>query len=224
MGWYDLFSRVYDRSLEPLYREARVRAAEALRLGPGLTVLDAPTGTGQSLPALAPPVLPGGRVVGIDGSAGMLARAKARVEAAGLSHVTLLQSDVHAVDEALVAGVAGATPPGASSGGSARAGQVDRLHIFLGLSAFPRWEDAFDNLWARLAPGGRCVIVDVHADPLGLQGRMVNLVARADIRRETWGALQRVGVNYTKTDLPSKREHGGQLFLAAADKPGGNSR
>lgn len=214
MGWYDLFSYVYDRSLEPLYREARGLAAEALHLAPGLTVLDAPTGTGQSLVELARPVLPGGRVIGADVSAGMLARATARVEAAGLSNVTLLQSDVHAVSEAAWAGLAEAP-----AGSPARAGQVDRLHIFLGLSAFPRWEAAFDALWARLVPGGRCVVVDVHADPLGFQGRMVNLVARADIRRETWAPLQRAGVNFTRHDLPSKKEHGGQLFLAAADKP-----
>jgi SAM-dependent methyltransferase len=215
MGWYDLFSRFYDSSLEPLYRDARTQAADALHLEAGHSVLDMPTGTGQSLDALAPRVLPGGRVVGVDRSAGMLTRARARAEAAGFSHVTLLQADVHALDEARPA-----APPDAPSDTATMPGRVDRLHIFLGLSAFPRWEEAFAALWARLAPGGRCVIVDVHADPLGFQGRMVNLVARADIRRETWAPLQRAGVNYTKVDLASKKEHGGQLFLAAADKPG----
>lgn len=52
---------------------------------------------------------------------------------------------------------------------------MDRLHLLLGLSAFPRWEEAFATLWSVLAPGGRCVVVDVHADPLSFQGRMVNL-------------------------------------------------
>ena len=69
MSWYDLFSRFYDRSLEPLYVEARTAAAEALRLEPGLTVLDVPVGTGQSLDVLAPAVLPGGHVLGVDASA-----------------------------------------------------------------------------------------------------------------------------------------------------------
>lgn len=207
MGWYDFFSRFYDKSLEPLYRDARVQAAAALQLAPGLTVLDLPTGTGQSLDELVPAVLPGGRVIGLDASTGMLGRARARVDQLGHTHVTLQHADVHSLDAGVLRGLGIAS------------GQVDRLHVFLGLSAFPRWEEAFATTWALLAPGGRCVVVDVHADPLDFQGRMVNLVARADIRRRTWTALEEVGVNYTKVDLPSKKEHGGQLFLAAADKP-----
>ena len=50
----------------------------------------------------------------------------------------------------------------------------------LGLTAFPEWEAAFDHLWALLAPGGRMAIVDVHAARPDFQGKMVNLVARAD--------------------------------------------
>ena len=74
-------------------------------------------------------------------------------------------------------------------------------------------------MWRLLAPGGRCVVVDVHAAELGLRGRMVNLVARADIRREVWRPLQRLCVNFERTPLPSLPEHGGQLFLASGDKP-----
>lgn len=102
MSWYDFFSRFYDGSLEPLYRDARREAAAALRLAPSLRVLDAPTGTGQRLDELAPAVLPGGRVVGLDASSGMLARACARIERSGHSHVTLHACDVHAVNAALL--------------------------------------------------------------------------------------------------------------------------
>lgn len=207
MGWYDSFSRFYDRSLEPLYRDQRIAAAEALSLETGHTVLDLPCGTGLSFDALAPAVGETGRVVGVDSSRGMLARAVARAEAHGWSQVRTLHCDVHDLDVAAIAEACGETRT------------IDRLHVFLGLTAFPDWERAFEGLWSLLAPGGRCVVVDVHAAKPSFQGRMVNLVARADIRRRVWEPLERLADGFTRTDLPSQREHGGQLFLAAGDKP-----
>lgn len=207
MSWYDFFSRFYDRSLEPLYREQRRLAAEALALAPGQVVLDLPCGTGQSFDELAPRVGPEGALLGVDRSAGMLGKAAARVHAAGWAHVHLLQRDVHGLDAAAV------------EQALARPRALDRLHIFLGLSALPEWQRAFEHLWTMLAPGGRCVIVDVHAARPDLQGRMVNLVARADIRRQTWTVLERLACNYSRIELPSQKQHGGQLFLASGDKP-----
>lgn len=207
MGWYDLFSNFYDRSLEPLYREQRRSAAEALELAPGHAILDLPCGTGQSFAALADRVTPGGVVLGVDFSKGMLDKAQAKLDRTRWTHVHIIQSDVHALS-------------GARLEQTIARPQVDRLHVFLGLTAFPRWEQAFDNLWSLLAPGGRCVIVDVHAERPSFQGRMVNLVARADIRRKVWEPLERVAEGYEKRDLPSSREHGGQLFLASGRKGG----
>lgn len=207
MGWYDWFASFYDRSLEPLYREQRRAAAVALHIRPGQTILDLPCGTGQSFNGLAPAVGPQGLLLGVDLSAGMLRQAASRAQEHGFSQVVLHQSDVHTLSLAALA--AAATRPL----------QIDRLHIFLGLSAFPRWEAAFEHLWGLLAPGGRCVVVDVHAANPGLQGRMVNLVARADIRREGWRPLARLAVNFERTPLPSRRQHGGQLYLASGDKP-----
>lgn len=209
MGWYDTFSRFYDKSLEPFYREQREAAGEALALAPGLRVLDLPCGTGLSFPAIAPAIAgEGGALLGVDRSRGMLDKARARVEAAGWDHVHLLAGDVHELDGAAVTGAIGGSP------------SVDRLHIFLGLTAFPEWEQAFAKLWQLLAPGGRCVIVDVHAAKPSFQGRMVNLVARADIRRKVWEPLEAVAEGYERRELPSQREHGGQLILAVGDKPG----
>jgi ubiquinone/menaquinone biosynthesis C-methylase UbiE len=206
MSWYDLFSGFYDRSLEPLYREQRRLAAEALALAPGQVVLDLPCGTGQSFDSIAPVVGPEGALLGVDLSKGMLEKAAARAKAAGWTHVLLLQRDVHALDAAAVEQALG------------RPRAIDRLHIFLGLTAFPEWQRAFEHLWSMLAPGGRCVVVDVHAARPDMQGRMVNLVARADIRRETWTPLERLAHNYSRVELPSQKQHGGQLFLASGNK------
>lgn len=206
MGWYDFFARFYDRSLEPLYAEQRRIAAEALRLQPGHGVLDLPCGTGLSFDAIAPAVQPGGHVVGVDLSHGMLDKAQGRVRRHAWSHVTTLQCNVHELDADRIATAVGGPI------------EIDRLHVFLGLSAFPRWEEAFERLWELLAPSGRAVVVDVHAEQPSVQGRMVNLVARADIRRRAWEPLQRLGADFDKRDLPSRKEHGGQLFLATATK------
>jgi ubiquinone/menaquinone biosynthesis C-methylase UbiE len=202
MGWYyDVFSSFYDSSLEPLYREQRKAAAAALQLSDGDVVLDLPCGTGQSFDELT-----AARVVGVDASAGMLRKARARAERLGMEPV-LLQADARTLsaDELSAAGAPA---------------NIDRLHIFLGLTAFPDWTDAFANLWGLLRPGGRCVVVDVHADPLTFQGRMVNLVARADIRRRFWEPLEAVAEGYERSELPSLPDHGGQLYLCAGNKPG----
>ena len=51
---------------------------------------------------------------------------------------------------------------------------------FLVLSLLEEYARAFEGLWELLEPGGRFLVVDVHAERLGFQGRMVNLTARAD--------------------------------------------
>lgn len=202
MAWYDVFSSFYDRSLESLYAEGRKSAAAALELKPGLTVLDCPCGTGQSFDGLAPPLLPGGLLVGVDLSAGMLRRSRERALARHFSHVQLVELSVLELSSAKLP-----VP------------KFDRVQVFLGLSAFPSWEAAFARLWSVLKPGGRMVVVDVFSEELSLQGHLVNLVARADIRRRTWEPLQKVAEDFKRTDLTYRKQHGGQLFLATGVKP-----
>lgn len=207
MGWYDLFSKFYDGSLERLYAEQRIAAAEALAVRPGSIVLDVPCGTGLSFEALAGRLDGGGRLLGVDRSRGMLDRARTKVEAGGYGNIRLLQRDVRDLGSADIEAVCD---------GSTR---VDRLHVFLGMTAFEDFDGDFDKLWELLAPGGRAVIVDVHAPTPGFQGRMVNLIARADVRRRFWEPLERVAVDYQRIELPSLPEHGGTLFLASGRKP-----
>ena len=195
MNWYNFFSGFYDRSLEKLYRDARASAVDALQ--PVGRVLDAPCGTGQSFDGLATAE----RVIGLDLSRGMLAKASKRIAAKGLSNIEVVQGDVTTITA------------------DAIGGPIDRLHVFLGMSAFPDPDAAFGNLWSLLKPGGRAVIVDVFTPKLGFQGRMVNLVARADIRRRSWEPLEARAIDFTRRDLPSLKQHGGTLFLATGTKP-----
>jgi len=62
-------------------------------LQPGQRVLDAGTGTGFAALAIAPRVAPGGRIVAVDVSAGMLERARAAVSAAGIASIELVEGD-----------------------------------------------------------------------------------------------------------------------------------
>ena len=205
MGWYDFFSRFYDSSLEPLYLDTREAAVEALELQPGLSVLDLPCGTGLSFDGIGAAIGAEGRLVGVDLSSGMLRRAKARAERLGFSFVRLLEADVQTLEAGELEAAVGIA-------------RFDRIHVFLGMTAFPDPQAAFDRLWSLLRPGGRFVIVDVHAAKPDFQGRMVNLVARADIRRRAWEPLEAVAEGYAFRELPSKKEHGGQLFVASGTK------
>lgn len=206
MSWYDVFSSFYDNSLEELYRDARSLTCEALDLAPGQVVLDVPCGTGQSFDGIVSKIAPNGVLVGADLSDGMLSRASARVAKNGWSNVHTLKASVLEIEDKDVTALTAGAP-------------IDRIQVFLGMSAFPQWETAFDRLWSMLRPGGRFVIVDVYAETLSFQGWMVNLVARAEIRRRCWEPLERVSQNFERRDLPKKREHGGQIYLATGVKP-----
>jgi SAM-dependent methyltransferase len=82
------------------YRHDTVRR---LQLAPGGTVLDIGCGTGLNFVDLEQRVGPAGRVVGIDLSSDMLARAQLRIDRHGWTNVTLIQA---AVEDASIPGEA----------------------------------------------------------------------------------------------------------------------
>lgn len=88
---FDRRAATYDRSTWHLrYAE---RLVELAAPAPGMRILDAATGTGLAAMAAARAAGPTGRVVGVDLSAGMLARARQSVAAAGLTQVDLVEAD-----------------------------------------------------------------------------------------------------------------------------------
>lgn len=76
---YDQLSGVYDRWFDRFEDRLRREALRLLDLQPGERVIELGTGTGRALPLLCQAVAEGGRVVGIDLSAGMLRRARRRL-------------------------------------------------------------------------------------------------------------------------------------------------
>jgi ubiquinone/menaquinone biosynthesis C-methylase UbiE len=84
---YDLVANV------PGVRSWRARAADALDLSPGDTVVEMGCGTGANFPHLRERVGPEGRVVGVDVVPAMLGQARRRIDRAGWSNVHAVRGD-----------------------------------------------------------------------------------------------------------------------------------
>lgn len=195
---YDLFATVYDPALERIYAPFRERAAAQLDIEPHHRVLDVPCGTGQSLAPLTRNLETDGRgaYVGVDLSRGMLARARRRPSADRASWV-------HGDASRIELGDLGGHP-------------FDRLHVFLGATVFDEPEATLAHLWSLLAPGGRLVLVDVHADRLTLQGRMVQLMAGATLSRRPERWIEALAGEVRREVLSESWVHGGTLYLLEA--------
>src|ERR1700761_486545 len=137
---YDRVARFYS-TLEPLYLifpPARRRAVAALGLKPGDTVLEIGAGTGRNFPYLVDAVGPGGTVIGVDASEGMLAEARKLIERRGWQNVQLLHQDATKLQLDR---------------------EVDGALFSLSYSALPEPRPALAQAWERLRPGGRVVVM-----------------------------------------------------------------
>ncbi len=198
MSWYDGFSTFYDPAVERIYRPYRERIVAALDLQPGDAVVDLACGTGQNFPELVRAVGAEGKVVGVDASSGMLSRARRRIAKAGWSNVRVLEADARTLRS-----------------DDLGEGPLAAVLCTLGFSAIPDWQRALANAFSLLPRGGRFVIFDVFARRWVPQTSVVSLVARADLKRESWRALKALSATFEMKDLPgSPHVHGGNLFLA----------
>jgi len=93
--FYNRISRSYDLLSDASEHAARERGLAGLAVAPGQRVLEAGFGTGHALDALAAMVGPGGRVVGVDVSDGMVDLARERLARARTApRVSLALADV----------------------------------------------------------------------------------------------------------------------------------
>jgi SAM-dependent methyltransferase len=113
------------------------RALALLAPAPGERVLDLGCGCGASSLELAKRVAPGGRVLGLDLSEPMLARARERAAAERLANLRFERADVQ-------------TTP-------LEAGAFDAAYSRFGVMFFADPVAAFRNVWSGLRPGGRLV-------------------------------------------------------------------
>ncbi len=122
-----------------------VYIVETLAITRGMTILDAGCGPGRLTLPLAHGVGPEGKVVALDLQPGMLARAKSRTEAAGLTNVEFI-----------------AAPLGA---GKLPSNHFDRALLVTVLGEIPDRTAAMTELFSALKPGGILAIVEVIFDP-----------------------------------------------------------
>ncbi len=177
---YDRVARLYS-TLEPLYLifpPARRRAVAALGLKPGGVVLEIGAGTGRNFPYLVEAVGPGGTVIGVDASTGMLAEARKLIARNGWSNVELLQQDAAQL-------------------------QVDRdldgVLFSLSYSVLPEPRPALARAWERLRSSGRVVVMDLGLteggphrllDPIA---RLLDKLAPGDAYSNPWDDLAAYG-------------------------------
>jgi phosphatidylethanolamine/phosphatidyl-N-methylethanolamine N-methyltransferase len=150
---YRLWAPIYDSTVEHFFARGRRRAMQILDLQPGERLLLVGIGTGLDLPLLPQGV----EAVGIDLSAAMLRRARARLPLPG-RNVTLIQGDAQQllVDE----------------------GSFDAVLFNLILSVIPDGAACLRENLRALKPGGRVVIFDKFLPDegrLSLGRRLLNL-------------------------------------------------
>jgi ubiquinone/menaquinone biosynthesis C-methylase UbiE len=92
-GIFDTIALGYDNAALRFFPFCADNIVSVLQPKPGQKVLDVATGTGAVAVALAQAVRPGGRVIGIDLSEGMLARAQHNLEKMALDNVDLFPMD-----------------------------------------------------------------------------------------------------------------------------------
>jgi demethylmenaquinone methyltransferase / 2-methoxy-6-polyprenyl-1,4-benzoquinol methylase len=157
---FDEIAPVYDRAntlmtagMDGRWRRAAIRAAS---LAPGGSALDVACGTGKLTAALAQAVGPGGRVVGVDLSPGMLDQAR------------LSYGDLPGVEFRL--GNALALPVGNAS--------FDAATIAFGLRNLSSFEDGLREMARAVRSGGRVVCLELSVP----RPRFMGVVYRAIFR------------------------------------------
>lgn len=95
--FYD-FTTILYRMIGLRMKAYRALAIKNLSLQKGDSVIELGCGTGLNFPPLLAEIGPGGRLIGVDLTPGMLDVARLRVERAGWQNVELIQSDIAAYD------------------------------------------------------------------------------------------------------------------------------
>jgi ubiquinone/menaquinone biosynthesis C-methylase UbiE len=200
---YDLTSRLYPMPGYP-QREQRRQAVSSLHLHAGDTVIDMACGTGLNFPLLQKAVGPGGRIVGVDLTDAMLARAQDRIEANGWGNISLVQSDAASFD----------FPEGAAA-----------ILSTYALTQVPECADVIAHGAKALSGGGRWVVLDLKVP--GRTPRWLAQLGTATVRpfasidqwmtRRPWDAI-RLAMEEELTDLSWRELFFGTAFLAAGSR------
>lgn len=163
---YDVTSRLYPAPGYP-QRAQRLRAVQALGLRTDDTVVDIACGTGLNFSRIEEAIGPGGRIVGVDLTDAMIARAYDRVEANGWSNISLIQSDAAAFDFPA---------------------EVDAILSTYALTQVPECGQVIARGAGALSGGGRWVVLDLKIpdNTPGWLSRLGSATVRTSASLDEW--------------------------------------
>jgi demethylmenaquinone methyltransferase/2-methoxy-6-polyprenyl-1,4-benzoquinol methylase len=200
---YDITSRLYPAPGYP-QRAQRLRTVRALDLRPGATVVDLACGTGLNFSLIEEAIGPAGRILGVDLTDAMLARAQERIEKNGWRNVGLVQADAADFE----------FPNG-----------VDAILSTYALSQVPECAEVIAHGAAALSAQGRWAVLDLKVPAetprwlgrLGIAG--VRHFASIDewVERRPWDEI-RAAVQAELTDASWTELCFGTAFLAAGSR------
>jgi ubiquinone/menaquinone biosynthesis C-methylase UbiE len=197
---YDVTSRLYPAPGYP-QRAQRLRAVRALRLRPGDTVIDIACGTGLNFSLIEEAIGPEGRIVGVDLTDAMLARAKDRIAKMGRRNISLEQADAAEFEFPT---------------------EVDAILSTYALSQVPNCAEVIAHGATALSKGGRWAVLDLKV-PCNtprwlaeLGTAVVRPFASIDewIARRPWEAI-RAAMQEQLVDLSWNELFFGTAFLGA---------
>jgi ubiquinone/menaquinone biosynthesis C-methylase UbiE len=185
--WYNKLSLVHDLLSfnDWPYRDARKQAIKALDLQSGDTVIDLFCGTGVNFGPVLDQIGSHGQLIGIDGSTGMLAHARKRIQNAewNAEQVTLLEKDLlHLASDPL----SGIIPQG----------EVPKVLITLALGVFANYEEVFTTIFSAMPVGTRFVILEGYCKEGARGARLINLIGHSDCRRRVWEPVKELTNDY----------------------------
>lgn len=155
---------------------------------------------------------PGGRIVGIDRSADMLAQARKKADRYGWDNVILIQADATALDPAKISAQI------TRGGGQALSEAALTTYA---LSLMQPWQDAWARIRMLTAEQARLGVLDMQR-PTGASSVLTPLariacwMGGADIDAHPWTALER-----DCTDVRAASVRGGHLQVRVGVKPSG---
>jgi len=183
---YARWAQTYDRENNPLIR-LEERALGGLLQDVPAVVLDAACGTGRHALRFA---VAGSQVLGVDASPEMLARARAKANALGLSRIQFVRG---LVDEGL----------------PVRSRSVNLAVCALALCHMRRLQRAISALCRAVKPGGYLLVTDLH--PVAIACGLVTLFSDSGIERgiET--------VDHAREEYLAAMESAGAVVVAEHD-------
>lgn len=190
LRWYNKLSLVHDLLSfnDWPYRDARKIAIDTLDLQAGDTVIDLFCGTGINFAPVLAQIGEQGQLIGIDGSTGMLAQARQRMQKADWhpEQIQLLEQDVlqmapHFLDTIL--------PPNT----------IPKVLITLALGVFPNYETVFTNIFNAMPSGTHFALMEGYCQEGARGAWLIDFIGHSDCRRPVWEPVRALTVAYQET-------------------------